>query len=199
MRIDCLARLFNASRAIVLLALCTFLIAPAPAAAQTFISPFVGFDFGGDSGCITATACENRHSNLGVSVGKLWGIGGGEVELGYARNFFGDIEDADNAMLTLMFNVIVGPKVGPVRPFVLGGIGVMKPRVEFDTGTLLDAGNEFGYNIGGGLMLMFGEHIGVRGDIRRFQSWNENDLISLPIGSEKLGFNRASAGVVFGW
>src|SRR5688500_3851503 len=65
---------------------------PAPAAAQGFISPFIGFNFGGDSGCITATDCEDRDSNFGVSGGKLWALGGLEVDFGYARNFFGESE-----------------------------------------------------------------------------------------------------------
>ena len=173
--------------------------APAPAAAQTFISPFIGFDFGGDSGCPTASGCEDKNSNLGVAVGKLGAIAGGEVELGYARDFFGDTPGVDSSVLTLMFNVIVGPKIGPVRPFVLGGLGIIKSRVEFDAGSLLDTGNEFGYNLGGGVMLMFGDHIGVRGDIRRFKSLSETDILGFSLAEVKLGFNRASAGLVLGF
>ena len=173
--------------------------APAPAAAQTFISPFIGFDFGGDSGCPTASGCEDKNSNLGVAVGKLGAVAGGEVELGYARDFFGDAPGVDSSVLTLMFNVIVGPKIGPVRPFLLGGLGIIKSRVEFDAGSLLDTGNEFGYNLGGGVMLMFGEHIGVRGDIRRFKSLSETDILGFSLAEVKLGFNRASAGLVLGF
>ena len=172
---------------------------PTSAAAQTFISPFIGFDFGGDSGCPTATGCEDKNSNLGVAVGKLGALAGGEVELGYARDFFGEAAGVDSNVLTLMFNVIVGPKVGPVRPFLLGGVGIIKSRVEFDAGSLLDTGNEFGYNLGGGLMVMFGEHIGVRGDIRRFKSLSGTDILGFSLTDVKLGFNRASAGLVLGF
>ena len=199
MRNDSSPRRWRAAVVSTLLVLGIGAAMPRSAAAQTFISPFIGFDFGGDSGCPTATGCEDKNSNLGVAVGKLGALAGGEVELGYARDFFGEAPGVDSNVLTLMFNVIVGPKVGPVRPFVLGGVGIIKSRVEFDAGSLLDTGNEFGYNLGGGLMVMFGEHIGVRGDIRRFKSLSGTDFLGFSLSDVKLGFNRASAGLVLGF
>ena len=196
MRTNSLARLLHAPFAVSLFVLCAFLQAPAPAAAQGFISPFIGFDYGGDSGCPTATGCDDKHSNLGIAGGKLGAIAGVEVEFGYARNFFGDTPGVETNVLTLMTNVIVGPKIGVIRPFVLGGVGLMKSHVEFTAGSLLDSSNDFGWNIGGGVMLMFGEHIGVRGDIRRFKSFSDNGILGFVLAGEKLGFNRASAGLV---
>jgi opacity protein-like surface antigen len=122
-----------------------------------------------------ATNCEDRNSNLGVSGGKLGGIGGVEFEFGYARNFFGETAGVDSNVLTLMTNVIVGPKIGAVRPFLLGGLGLIKSHVELTAGSLLDSSNNFGWNFGGGLMIMFGEHFGVRGDVRRFQVVPESE------------------------
>ena len=180
-------------------ALGIFALSPRPAAAQGFISPFIGFDYGGDSGCPTASDCEDKHSNLGVSGGKLGAIAGAEVEFAYARDFFGDTPGVDSSVLTLMTNVIVGPRIGVIRPFVLGGVGLIKSHVELDAGSLLDSSNNFGWNIGGGLMLMFGEHVGVRGDIRRFKSFQDIgvlDFIGLDLSEEKLTYNRASAGLV---
>jgi opacity protein-like surface antigen len=168
----------------------------APASAQGFISPFIGFDYGGDSGCPTATGCEDKNSNIGVAAGKLGPIAGGEVELGYARNFFGDTPGVDANVLTLMANVIVGPKIGAIRPFVLGGVGLMKSHVEFTAGSLLDSSNNFGWNIGGGVMVMFGDHVGVRGDVRRFTSFQDISILGFGLSEEKLTFNRASAGLV---
>ena len=182
------------------LALAACLLTASPAAAQGFISPFLGFDYGGDSGCPTASGCENKHSNLGVAGGTLGAIAGAEVEFAYARDFFGDTPGVDTSVLTLMTNVIVGPRIGVIRPFVLGGVGLIKSHVELDAGSLLDSSNNFGWNIGGGLMLMFGEHVGVRGDIRRFKSFQDIgilDFIGLGLSDEKLTYNRASAGVVF--
>lgn len=178
------------------LALGACLLSASPAAAQGFISPFLGFDYGGDSGCPTASDCENKHSNLGVAGGKLGAIAGAEVEFAYARDFFGDTPGVDTSVLTLMTNVIVGPRIGAIRPFVLGGVGLIKSHVELDAGSLLDSSNNFGWNIGGGVMLMFGEHVGVRGDIRRFKSFQEISILGFGLSDEKLTYNRASAGLV---
>jgi opacity protein-like surface antigen len=171
----------------------------APASAQGFISPFIGFNYGGDSGCPTATNCEDKHSNFGVSGGKLGAIGGGEFEFGYAKNFFGDAPGVDTSVLTLMGNVIIGPKFGFIRPFVLGGVGLIKSHVELTTGSLLDSSNNFGWDIGGGVMIMFGDHVGVRGDVRRFQSFQNQTILGFSLADEKLSFNRATAGLVLGF
>src|SRR5262245_58468629 len=101
-------------------------LAPDTAAAEWFISPFIGLNYGGDSGCPSATNCENKHSNFGVSGGKLGAIGGGEFEFGYAKNFFGEAPGVDTSVLTLMGNVTLGPKIGFFLPFVLGGVGLSK-------------------------------------------------------------------------
>jgi opacity protein-like surface antigen len=123
-------------------------------------------------------------------------LGGAEVELGYARNFFGDTPNVDNSVLTFMANVFVGPEIGAVRPFVLGGLGLIKTHVEFTTGSLLDSSNNFGWNIGGGLMLMFGDHVGARGDLRRFQSFQNQSILGFGLADEKISFNRATIGLV---
>lgn len=180
----------------VILAFGALALTPTPAAAQEFISPFIGFNYGGDSGCPTATNCENKHSNLGVSFGKLGAIGGGEFEFAYARNFFGDTPGVDNNVLTLFGNVIVGPKLGPIRPFVTGGLGLIKSHVELTAGSLIDSSNNFGWDLGGGLMLMFGDHFGVRGDIKRFRSFQDQSILGFDLANEKLSFNRATAAVV---
>ena len=39
------------------------------ASAQGFISPFLGYNFSGDSGCPQITNCEDKHANFGVAFG----------------------------------------------------------------------------------------------------------------------------------
>lgn len=196
MRYENSARRYLHTLLVLILALGVWAAAPRPAAAQGFISPFIGFDYGGDSGCPTATNCEDKHSNLGVAGGKLGAIAGAEVEFAYARDFFGDTPGVDSSVLTLMTNVIVGPRIGLIRPFVLGGVGLIKSHVELDAGSLLDSSNNFGWNIGGGVMVMFGDHVGVRGDIRRFKSFQDISILGFDLSEEKLTYNRASAGLV---
>ena len=39
---------------------------PASARAEGFVSPLIGFNFGGDASCQTASNCEDKRLNFGV-------------------------------------------------------------------------------------------------------------------------------------
>jgi len=68
------------------------------------------------------------------------GIAGGELDFGYSPSFFGTQNDfGHNTVIDLMANVIVGVPIGGthgvgVRPFVTGGLGLI--RTQIDGGTL---------------------------------------------------------------
>src|SRR5688572_9969156 len=172
-------------------------LAPGDVRAQGFIAPFVGFDFGGDSGCLTASGCEDKNSNIGVAFGTMRGAVGFETDIGYARNFFGEVPGQTSNVLTVMSNFMIIPKIGPVRPYVLAGLGLMKTHVELNAGALLETdNNSFGWDMGTGLMILFGDHIGVRGDLRRISSFQARSILGLTISNEKLSFQRASAALV---
>ena len=59
-----------------LLTLLISISSAAPARAQGFVSPFIGYNFGGDSGCVEITNCEDKNLNWGVGVGALGSIFG---------------------------------------------------------------------------------------------------------------------------
>lgn len=164
--------------------------------AQGFISPFVGYNFGGDAGCRGIGECKDTHSNIGVSLGTA-GLIGFEEEFAYAKNFFGDTPGVSSSVLTLMSNLMIAPKIVVVRPYAVIGVGLIKSHAEFDTASLLDTtNNDFGWDVGGGLMLMFG-HFGVRGDVRYFHAFQDVSIAGFTLSDEKLDYGRASAGVVF--
>lgn len=168
------------------------------ARAEGFVSPFIGFNFSGDAGCPEITGCEDKNLNLGVGVGAMGNIFGVELEFGYADNFFGEIEGQSSNVLTLMGNVMLAPKFGPVRPYVLAGLGLIKSHGELTIAGLQETdNNDFGWDVGGGLMGFFSDHVGIRGDIRYFHSFQVLSLLGLPLEGEKLDFGRASAAVVF--
>ena len=75
-----------------------------PARADGFIVPFVGFNFGGDSGsdCVNLTNCEHKRMNFGVSLGSMGAVFGFEEEIGYAKNFFGETPGAANSVISAM-------------------------------------------------------------------------------------------------
>jgi hypothetical protein len=172
-----------------------------PAHAQGFISPFIGYNFGNDAGCPEITNCQDKRLDYGVSIGALGSLVGFESELGYTKNFFGETSTQTSNVLTLMGNFMVAPKIGPVQPYGLVGAGLIRTSVE-GVGTSTDQ-NQFGWDIGGGLMVFFGAHVGVRGDVRYFHSVEALDFINVPnlpvqsLQGQKLDYGRAAAGVVF--
>jgi opacity protein-like surface antigen len=170
-----------------------------PSFGQGFISPLIGFNFGGDSGCPEVTTCEDKNLNLGVAVGALGGFFGTELEFAYAQDFFGEIPGVSSNVLTLMGNFMLAPRFGPVQPYGLIGLGLIKSHTELNATELLDTdNNDFGWDVGGGLMVFFNDNIGVRGEIRHFHAFQDFRLLFLDVEEQsKLDFGRAAAGVIF--
>jgi len=173
------------------------LLAGSHAFAQGYISPFIGFDFGGDSGCPEITNCQDKKLNAGVALGAVGTVFGFEEEFAYAKDFFGDAPGLSSSVLTLMTNVMIVPAVGPIRPYALAGIGLIKTHVELTPSSVLTSdNNNVGWNLGGGVFVLFSRHLGVRGDIRYFHSFQDLDLFGLSLDGEKLDFGRASVALV---
>jgi opacity protein-like surface antigen len=166
--------------------------------AQGFISPFIGYNFGGNSGCPEITNCEDKHANYGVGFGALGSFVGFEAELAHTNDFLGTSSNESTDVLTFMSNFMLAPKIGPVQPYGVVGVGLIRTSVE-SAGQNEDQ-NQFGWDVGGGLIGFFSSHIGIRGDIRYFHSFQIFDLSrfpNIPIREEKLDFGRFSVGVVF--
>jgi opacity protein-like surface antigen len=170
----------------------------ASARAQVFVSPFIGYDFGGDAKCPAITNCEDKYINAGASIGLMGALVGWEEEFGYAKEFFGDAPGLSSSMLTLMSNIMIVPDLGPVRPYALAGVGLMKTHVEFKSSSVFSStDNHFGWDVGGGVMALFSEHVGVRGDLRYFHAFDDFELLGLTFGDTKLDFGRVSGAAVF--
>src|SRR5258705_1205744 len=159
----------NHARTVILIAF--FVIAAAtPSRAQSFISPLIGYDFGGNSGCPQISGCQDKRTNLGVAFGSMGRILGFEEEFADAKNFFGSVPTQASSVITLMSNIMIVPAIGPVHPYLLGGLGLMKTHVDFTRTDLVSTTNNgLAWDLGGGITVLFG-HIGVRGDIRHFHS-----------------------------
>lgn len=85
------------------------------ARAQSFVSPLIGFDFGGDASCPNITDCTDKKLNAGVALGAMGTFFGAEEEFAYAKNFFGDAPGLSSSVLAVMSNVMLVPNIGPVR------------------------------------------------------------------------------------
>ena len=159
------------------------------ATAQPFFTPFDGYNFGGDSvDCASLSNCNDKRMNIGMGFGSTGRFAGTEQELSYARHFF-DTADTSGSVVTAMSNFLVIVPAGPVRPYGVVGIGLL--RAHSSVGTK----NSLGYDIGGGVNVFFGKRFGLRGDVRRIRSMQSVTLFVL--SGEKLEFWRASIGVTF--
>ena len=165
-----------------------------PARADAFVTPFYGYNFGGDSSnCSSLRNCEDKRTNFGVSFGSSRGVFGFEEDISYAKDFFGKTPGTANAVLTVMSNLMLVVPAGPVQPYAIVGVGLIRPHVKLDTSALSLTNNAFGWDIGGGLNIYLGHRVGVRGDVRRMKTLND---VTLGIfGNEKLEFWRGSVGV----
>ena len=183
-------------RRIVIPAVALLSLLPCPAQADGFFSPFVGFGFGGDSAtCVSLTQCEEKRLSWGASIGSMNGIFGFEEDIAYAPDFFGKTPNAANAMLTAMTNVMLVIPAGPVRPYAVIGMGLMRPHVKFDASSLALDKNVLGYDYGGGLNLFLTRSFGLRGDVRRMRSFKN---VTLGVfSSDQIDFWRGSAGLTF--
>jgi Outer membrane protein beta-barrel domain len=181
--------------------------APRTASAEGFVSPWIGVNFGSDPfpGLVHGDVIDGGRTSFGVTAGYMGGgIIGGEVDFGYSPSFFGDESDfGSNNLLTAMGNIIVGIPIGGthgagVRPYVTGGIGLI--RTSYGEILNFDAisNNDFGYNLGAGIMGYFNSHFGLRGDVRYFRNLEDHSSVvnGVNVDLGGLHFWRASLGVV---
>lgn len=172
--------------------------------AQGFISPFIGYVIGDPRPGLALCApqindCEDGRSTIGVSMGTLGRVVGVEFDLGYTKGYFGEVGSTDSSsLLTLMSNLLIAPKFGPVQPYFLVGGGVLRSDVDFTVSELLDTSEyKLAWDVGGGLTIFFGEHIGIRGDLRYMHAFQNFKFGGLEIEGTKLDAARTSAAVVF--
>lgn len=174
------------------------LVSPAVAHAQGFFSPIFGWDFGGNSLCPAVDDCERKRLNISVGIGAMGPVVGFEEEIAWADGFYGDAPNISSSLLTVMSNFMLVPKLGPFRPYFLGGVGLIKSNVDVMQPSTIIAGdnNHFGWDVGGGLMILFGDHFGIRGDLRYYHSFQDLEIAGVQLDFEKIDFGRVAGGVV---
>jgi len=176
-------------------------LAPGRAHADGWLTAFYGVAYN------DLTRDDSKPKTFGFGFGSMGqGVIGFETELSFSPDFFAESEDrlvGDNSVFTWMNNMMIGVPIGGqggfgVRPFLTGGIGLIRQRVE-SVGDLIDfSNNGFAYDIGAGVMVFFGKNFGVRGDYRYYQNFEANDLLDVVFGDEAdaFEFTRISGAVV---
>lgn len=203
----------------VTVAMCAFVLAAAPrsASADWLITPFIGWNFGGSAdvqgpGGTTFDNKFEKKVDYGVSLANMGaGAVGFEVDFGYSPNFFETgtaVSDGidfanDSNVVTLTGNVIVGAPIGgsggSIRPYVVGGVGLIRSNVQDAAGVFdVESKNDFGFDLGAGVMGFFGQNVGLRGDFRYFRSFQGSESgTATGLALSNFHFWRGSAGVTF--
>jgi len=155
-----------------------------PARAETLFVPWLGVNTGG-----TASAAHDFGASVGTTLG---GVVGGDLDVGYSPGLFG--RDLNGHVLTIMANATVGipfdgTRRAGLRPYLTGGIGVIRSRIDDRLFGLSSRRTDFGVNVGGGVLAFFNRHLGVRADLRYMRSVEDE----APAG--RVHFWRTSFGV----
>ena len=153
-----------------------------PARAETLVVPWLGVN----SGSRNASAAIDFGASAEATLAGVIGIG---LDFGYSPDFFGN--NLNSYVLTTMGNVTVAIPFdrisGPgIRPYVTGGLGLIRARIDSPLYGYSIANNDVGVNVGGGVIGFFGGHVGVRADLRHIRSLEEDNSTS-PFGQIDLG------------
>lgn len=175
-------------KSVLFLAAVALVWAPVQARADGYVSPWGGVNFGSD--------INNGRAAVGVNAGYMGaGILGGEIAFGYSPRFFGSKSDfGNNSVIDLMANIVLGAPIGGthgagLRPYVSGGVGLIRTQVDHGNGIDLSpigSNNDFGWNAGVGVTGYMAQHFGLRGDVRYFKDTDTFDF----------HYWRVSAGIV---
>ena len=170
------------------------LLVPVRANADIIFTPFAGVTFGGDA--------PSNQFTWGGNITLMGAVVGLELDYSYTADFFN--EQPGTALVTgsnvtsLMGNIIAGVGVGPVRPYVSGGLGLLRSRVDSESLFDTDSVNDFGFNVGAGVMGFFTKHVGFRGDVRYFRTLLDPDNDNaLDVFVGKLDYWRGVGGLSF--
>lgn len=183
--------------------------APRTASADWTLTPFVGWNFG-SSADVTGSGGPGFKDKFEKKIdygASLTGMGSGstgfEIDFGYSPNFFetsttssGFQFTSKSNVTTLTGNLVIGAHSGAVRPYVVGGVGLIRTRVQ-DFGEVFDVNskNDFGFDLGGGVTGFFSKSVGLRGDVRYFRGFRGTDANATGLTVSDFKFWRASLGL----
>lgn len=188
-------------------ALALWLLAPAPAAAEWQVRPFIGFTFGGVTTFVDPeTAIETQNVVIGVSGGWLGEIFGVEADFARAPGFFQVDDPAElrlvrtSAVTTLTGNIVIAlPRRMAgygLRPYFSGGAGLMHIDAFGALSGVLHNRTLPTLSLGGGVTGFLSNTVGLNWDVRRLNTLRgEGETLGHSLGREQLSFWRATIAV----
>jgi hypothetical protein len=165
-------------------------LVPATATADVLLTPFVGRS-AASSGMDTAT-------HVGVALGwtSASGIGVEGEFSNISKPFPAPLGDGGgNFVRTVMGNLVFGRRVGPLVPYVAGGLGLLT----INYGTFInDPRHNVAFNAGGGVRVGSGR-LSVRADLRYFRTLTEQENVFFPTNPPAFDYWRTAIGVTLGF
>ena len=169
---------------------------PRTASADWTFTPFLGWNFGGSADInapnSNTSSTFERKIDYGASLASMGkGPIGFEIDFGYSPNFFETSTPPsgffkftpDSNVTTLTGNLIIGAHGGPIRPYVVGGVGLIRTKVQdFSQVVSVNSKNDLGMDVGGGVMGFFSNNVGLRGDVRYFRGFRGTSDSGNPAG-----------------
>ena len=184
----------------IFLAVVLVVFATHDAAAQGFISPFVGTTLTSPS-----TSGSSTKPGFGIAFGSVGRIVGVESEFAFYPEVIDNSANAiaKSRVISISGGPLIGPTIGRVKPYVALGVGNLNLNVTGIQSVLIPnpesiSNNYFTFNAGGGIMGFFTDHLGVRADLRYYRAFGIKfeDLEETGLRLDKFNFWRAAFGVV---
>jgi hypothetical protein len=164
----------------------------APAAAQGGVyNGQLSVQLGGTSGGDMPSASVTPSLSVAVHETTGWGA---ELDFGFANGKPTLANELD--LTTYMVNITWLAPSGIVRPYGVGGAGVIQVHGCFFPCPSIATVYDIGVNFGGGALYTINDLIGVRGDVRYFIAPGDKSGFTRP---GNYSFWRVSAGVTIHW
>ena len=185
---------------------------PVGVRAEILIAPFAGGAFAGQTtlplfGQQPAEPSAALSKSFVIGVAGLWigpGILGVEGEVASAPGFF-ELANSSQAIVRRNFTTVTGSLIvtaplgltrESLRPYVVGGLGLMHVGIGDRINFVPVDRNLLGLNLGGGAMGMLNDRAGLRFDLRHVRSIRDDQAPSATAQSRvRLSYWRATVGV----
>jgi hypothetical protein len=198
------------------LSLCSILslATAAPTSAEWHLAPLAGLTFGGKTTIVDLfQGAGNVHWHFGGAA-TLIGAGpiGVEALFVLTPSFFeqdlegisldpGFIQVTNSRVLALMGNIVIAAPRGwneyGLRPFLSGGLGLIRTSGTDTLNVFPLRQNGLGYNLGGGAVGFLTDRTGLRFDLRYFRMNPKDNPIPISFEKVRLSYWTGSVGLVF--
>ena len=187
-------------KTLLFLVLGSWFLVPATAAAQrsaTLTGFATGFAGRGDGGADITESGWKPGASIAI-VGES-GVGT-EVDIWQLRDF-DPARFAESRVTAFLLNAIGvwTDATALVRPYVVGGVGLLRSRVCAFTCEQQVSRTALGFDAGAGAFVLWNETLGARADFRYIRYLQRQDVLPLDNDAGYFSFWRTSIGVTISW